>query len=198
MGMVFGSGASVVGLEKILWPPCLAVAAANCWWHCAHLCHWAQFQHGWVFGGLFWLCGNIYKNNLGRVIASWLQIWQVYIYHNTILHCIVRNSEYETRGKCIAPKDIFIVQVIEKERRALITNINICKMFSCPKRSGGILCWPRWVEQSRRDNKLSYLGHRFYSKDHPEVSEMVVTWEDYAGVVVAGCFVVVWGSLSLM
>lgn len=63
-----------------------------------------------------------------------------YIYHNTILHCIVRNSEYETRGKCIAPKDIFIVQVIEKERRALITNINICKMFSCPKRSGGILC----------------------------------------------------------
>jgi len=80
MGMDFGSGASVVGLEKIFRPPCLAVAAPNCWWHCAHLCHWAQFQHGWVFGGLFWVCGNIYKNNLGRVIASWLQIWQVYIY----------------------------------------------------------------------------------------------------------------------
>lgn len=145
MGMDFGSGASVVGLEKIFRPPCLAVAASNCWWHCAHVCHWAQFQHGWVFGGLFWVCRNIYKNNLGRVIASWLQIWQVNI---CIIWSYIAVLEIEsTKPEINVCWNFFFVPSHWKREKSidlqykytLIININIRKILSRPKRSGGVL-----------------------------------------------------------
>lgn len=72
---ILNSHLAVVYLEKALWLANLGRTDSDCWRDHALFYHRTEFQHARILCCFIWLCCYIYKNNSGRILAAWLQIW---------------------------------------------------------------------------------------------------------------------------